>query len=160
MIRSLYACLHPAYFSKEGWGAFTLLSESAKEEIQFWELNIEKLNGFSIVPVVPSITKCEVLAGDASGEGLYAAHFSDVNNTVYSRKLKLSEKSLSSTHCECLVILGIYTDSQSPISSFKGKCILHFMDNKGVVSVFTIGSTKPAYKLWLLMFCGWPTLWD
>ena len=140
MTRSLYACLHPAYFSEEGQGAFTLLSESAKEEIQFWELNIEKLNGFLILPVVPSITKCEVFAGDASGEGLYAAHFSDVNNTVYSRKLKLSEKSLSSTHCECLVILGIYTDSQSPIGLFKGKRILHFTDDKGVVSVFTIGS--------------------
>ena len=99
-----------------------------------------------ILPVVPSITKCEVFAGDASGEGLYAAHFSDVNITVYSRKLKLSEKSLSSTHRECLVILGIYTDSQSPISSFKGKRILHFTDNKGVVSVFTIGSTKPALQ--------------
>ena len=65
---------------------------------------------FLILPVVPSITKREVLAEDASGEGLYAAHFSDVNNTVYSRKLKLSEKSLSSTHCESLVILGIYTN--------------------------------------------------
>ena len=66
MTRCLYACLHPAYFSEEGWGAFTSLSNSAKEEIQFWELNIEKLNSFLIVPVVPSITKCEVLEGDAS----------------------------------------------------------------------------------------------
>ena len=41
------------------------------------------------------------------------------------------------------MILGIYTDSQSPIGLFKGKRILHFTDNKGVVSVFTIGSTKP-----------------
>ena len=146
MTRSLYACLHPAYFSEEGWGAFTSLSDSAKEEIQFWELNIEKLNGFLILPVVPYITKCEVLAGDASGEGLYAAHFSDINNTVYSRKLKLSEKFLSSTHRECLVILGIYTDSHSPISLFKGKQILHFTDDKEVVSVFTIGSPKPALQ--------------
>ena len=84
MTRNLYACLHPAYFSKERWGAFTSLSDSAKDEIKFWELNIEKLNGFFILPLVPSITKCEVFAGDASGEGLYAAHFSGVNNTVYS----------------------------------------------------------------------------
>ena len=98
------------------------------------------------LPIVPSITKCEVFAGDASGEGLYAAHFSGVNNTIYSRKLTLFEKSLSSTHRECLVILGIYTDSQSPIALFRGKRILHFTDNKGVVSVFTIGSTKPALQ--------------
>ena len=55
MTRCLYACLHPAYFSEEGWGASTSLSDSAKEEIQFWELNIEKLKGFLILPVVPSI---------------------------------------------------------------------------------------------------------
>ena len=63
MTRSLYAGLNPAYFSEEGWGAFTSLSDLAKEEIQFWELNIEKLNGFSILPVVPSITKSEMPLG-------------------------------------------------------------------------------------------------
>ena len=41
------------------------------------------------------------------------------------------------------MILGIYTDSLGPISSFKGKQILHLTDNQGVVSVFTIGSPKP-----------------
>ena len=125
MTRSLYACLHPAYFSEERWGAFTSLTDSAKEELQFWEQNIEKLNRFFITPVVPSITKCEVIAGDASGEGLYATNFSDVNNAAYFRKLKLSEQSESSTYRECLVILGIYTVSQGPISLFKGKQVLH-----------------------------------
>ena len=41
------------------------------------------------------------------------------------------------------MILGIYTESLSPIGSFKGKQILHLTDNQGVVSVFTIGSPKP-----------------
>ena len=120
MTRSLYACLHPAYFSEKCWGAFTSLSDSAKEELQFWQSTNENLNGFTITPVVPSITKCEVIAGDASGEGLYAAHFSRVNKTIYSRKLTLSEQSQSSTYRECLVILGIYTDSHGQINSFKG----------------------------------------
>ena len=101
-----------------------------------WESNISKLNGFAIAPVTPSITTCEVIAGDASGKGLYAAHFSDKNSTVFSRKLKTAEKSESSTYDECLVILGIYTESLSPILSFKGEHILHLFDNKGVVSVF------------------------
>ena len=35
MTRCLYACLNPAYFSEEGWGAITSLSEPAKEELQF-----------------------------------------------------------------------------------------------------------------------------
>ena len=89
MTRSLYACLQPAYRSGERWAASTSLSDLAKGELQFWESNIKKLNGFAISPVIPSITKCEVIAGDASGEGLYAAHFLGVNNTVYSRKLTL-----------------------------------------------------------------------
>ena len=40
MTRSLYACLHPAYFSGDSWGAFTSLSNPAKDEMKFWELNI------------------------------------------------------------------------------------------------------------------------
>ena len=116
MTRSLYACLNPAYLSKERWAASKSLSDLAKEELPFWESHIKKLNGFAITPVIPSITKCEVIAGDASGEGLYAAHFSGVNNTIYSRKLTLSEQSKSSTYRECLVILGIYTDFHGPIN--------------------------------------------
>ena len=65
---------------------------------------------------------------------------------VYSRKLSSAEKLLSSTHHECLVIFGIYTGSLSPISSFKGNQILHLTDNRGVVSIFTIGSPKPALQ--------------
>ena len=61
-------------------------------------------------------------------------------------KLKPAEKSESSAYRECLVILVIFTENLSPISSFKGKQILHFTDNKGVVSVFTIGSPKPALQ--------------
>merc|ERR1711954_561098 len=100
MTRSLYTFLNPAYFSKERWAAVTSLSNPAKEELQFWESNIKKLNGFAITPVIPSITKCEVIAGYASGEGLYAAHFLGVNNTVYSRKLTLQQISQSSTYLE------------------------------------------------------------
>ena len=83
MTRSLYSCLHPAYFSQECLSSFTSLSDSAWEELRFWESNISKLNGFVIAPVSPSITTCDVIAGDASGEGLNAAHFSDKNKTVF-----------------------------------------------------------------------------
>ena len=77
MTRSLYSCLQPAYSSQESWGSFTSLTDSAWEELRFWESNISKLNGFVIAPITPSITTCEVIAGDTFIEGLYAAHFSD-----------------------------------------------------------------------------------
>ena len=104
MTRGLYSCLNPAYFSLERWSSNTSLSPLALEELNFWEVNIHKLNGFAISPITPSITTCEVVAGDASGKGLYAAHFLDKNQTVFSRKLTSAEKSYSSTHRECLVI--------------------------------------------------------
>ena len=94
-------------------------------------------------PVTPSITTCEIIAGDASGVGLYAAKFYGKQQTVYSRKLTNNERSESSTYRECLTILGIYTDSSSPIHLFKRREILHLTDNKGVVSVFTIGLPRP-----------------
>ena len=61
MTRSLYSCLHPAYFSQELWGSFTSLTDSAWEETKFWKSNIAKLNSFAITPVIPSITTCEVI---------------------------------------------------------------------------------------------------
>ena len=90
----------------------------------------------------------------------------------FCKKLKPAEKSKSSTYCECLVILGIYTESLSPIFSFKGKQILRLTDNKGEVSVSTIGSPKHAlqamalkvYKvansLGLKLYFHWRTIED
>ena len=86
------------------------------------------------------------MAGDASGKGIYAAHFSNINQTVFSRKLTAAEKNESCTYCECLVILSILTNSLSPIFSFKGQQIMHLTDNKGVVSVFKIVFPKPALQ--------------
>ena len=55
MTRNLYSCLYPAYFSKECWAPKTTLSALAWEEMQFWESNIIKLNGFSISPCTPQL---------------------------------------------------------------------------------------------------------
>ena len=87
MTRNLYSCLHPAYFSQERWSSLTSLSDSAWEELKFWETNISKLYGFAISPITPSITTCEVIAGDASGKGLYAAHFLDKIKMFFQENL-------------------------------------------------------------------------
>ena len=42
--------------SKEKWESNTSLYLDAKIELDFWETNIRKLNGFSIKPVLPSVT--------------------------------------------------------------------------------------------------------
>ena len=61
MTRNLYKCLEPAY--SLGWGSLTSLTDSAREELVFWEANLRKLNGFAISPVTPSIASCEIVAG-------------------------------------------------------------------------------------------------
>ena len=79
MTRQLYNYLYPAYNSKDKWQSNTILTLDAEVEINFWESNIVRLNGFFIKPVLPTITVCEIVAGDASEKGHYAAKFSDKN---------------------------------------------------------------------------------
>ena len=88
MSRSLYSCLKPAYL--KGWDSVTSLTDTARDELIFWESNIANLNRFAIAT-------CEIVAEDASGEELYAAKFSDKNETIYSRKLTAKEKNESSS---------------------------------------------------------------
>ena len=140
MTRRLYVCLKPAY--SNGCESLTSLTVEAREELEFWECNLVKLNGFAISPITPSITTCELVAGDALGVGPSTAKFLGKQETVYSRKLTFSERKESSTYRECLAILDLYTDSSSPIHSFRRHEILHLTDNQGVVSVFTVGSPK------------------
>ena len=69
----------------------------------------------------PSITICEKVTEDVSGKGLYAARFSDKNETIFPGKHTSLEKNESSTYYQYLVILGIYTKPSSPTDLFKGQ---------------------------------------
>ena len=92
MTRQLYKCLSPAHNTMEKWESNTSLSSEAKVELDFWRTKIKKLNSFSIDTVIPlPITACEVVAGDASGDGSYSAEFSDKNETLMSRKFTAFE---------------------------------------------------------------------
>ena len=121
MIRNLYSCLQPAYNELEHWGSSTTLSISAIDKYTFWESDIDKINGFAILPITSSITTCEKVAGDESGEGLYSSRFSDKNKTDFSRKLTALEKNKSSTYHEHLVILSIYKNPSGPLNSIRGQ---------------------------------------
>ena len=93
MTGSLYSFLHPAYFTQEHLSSFTSLSDSAWEELRFWETTISKPIGFEISPITLSITTCEVIAGVVSGKGLYAAQFFRYESNIYSRRLAAAKKS-------------------------------------------------------------------
>ena len=69
--------------------------------------------------IIPSITVCEVVAGDASGIGHYVAKFSDTNETLMSQKFTTFEQQQSSTYRESLDVTDLYTTSHSPVVSFK-----------------------------------------
>ena len=142
MTRQLYKCLDPAFNSKEQWESFTLLSSDAKVELDFWWEKIRKLNGFSIKPVLPSTTVCEIVARDTSADGHYVAKFSDKNKTLMSRKFSVFEQQQSSTYRECLVVLDLYTMSHLPVVKFKIQQIMHVTDNQGGAAIFNKGSPR------------------
>ena len=114
--------------------------------MDFWRSKIKKLNGFAIKPVIPSITQCELIAGDASGVGSYMARFSDKNETLLSRKFTEFERQQSSTYRESCGVCDLYTTANSPIVRFKGQQIMHVTDNQGVVAIFQKGLPRDALE--------------
>ena len=150
MTRQLYKCLGPAHNTPEEWNANTSLSVEAKVELDFWRSKIKKLNGFSIKPFIPSITMCELVAGDASGEGSYMAKFSDKSETLLSRKFTEFERQQSSTYRESCGVCDLYTTANSPIVKFKGQQIMHVTDNQGVAAIFRLACLGKLYRKWLL----------
>ena len=119
MTRQLYKCLGPAHNSKEEWNANTSLTSEAKVELEFWQSKIKKLNGFAIKPVIPSITTCELVAGDASGKGTYMAKFSDKSETLLSRKFTDFERQQSSTYRESQGVCDLSSTFDTSIVRFK-----------------------------------------
>ena len=106
----------------------------------------KKLNGFAIKPVIPSITSCQLVAGDASGIGTYMAKFSDESETLLSRQFTAFERRQSSTYRESLGVCDLYSCVDSSIVRFKGQQILHVTDNQGVETIFQIGSPVEALQ--------------
>jgi len=150
MTRQLYKCLGPAYNSEAEWNATTSLSSEAKVELEFWRSKIKKLNGFAIKPVIPSITSCQLIAGDSSGSGTYMAKFSDLSETLLSRKFTAFERRQSSTYRESIGVCDLYSCVDSPIVRFRGQQIVHITDNQGVETIFQIGSPVESLQKWLL----------
>ena len=79
------------------------------------------------------------MAGDASGFGTYMAKFSDNSETLLSRKFTAFERRQSS-YRESQGVCDLYSTVDSSIVRFKGQQILHVTDNKGVETIFQIGS--------------------
>ena len=119
----------------------------AKEELGFWIKNISDLNGYAISPEYPSVTTCRVIAGDASGVGLFVAEITSGDRTIATRRFTDFEMHQSSTYRECIVVRDVYSISQgSKGQQFSGSQVMHITDNKGVVAVFTIGSPVKALQ--------------
>ena len=116
--------------------------------------NISKLSGFPIAPEFPSLTTCRVTAGDASGVGLYVADFTSGSRTIATRQFSDYEMHQSSTFRECLVVWDVYASPSISIGSkFSNFQVIHITDNKGVVSIFTIGSPKKHLQELALDMC-------
>ena len=74
------------------------------------------------------------------------AKFSDNSKTLLSRKFTAFKRRQSSTYRESLGVCDLYTTVDSSIVRFKGQQILHITDNKGVETIFQIGSPVEALQ--------------
>ena len=136
--RALYSCIHEGDF---GWHQRIVLSDRAKLELSFWMENLAQLDGFPLANKHFSVTPTYFKAGDASGTGCYLALVSGTQETLISTSFTRDQRLKSSTWREAFVIYSHYVSSPaSALERFRDSRIRHFTDNRGVTSIFEIGS--------------------
>ena len=136
--RALYSCIHEGNF---GWHQRIVLSDRAKLELHFWMENLAQLDGFPLENKHFSVTPTYFKAGDASGTGCYLALVSGNQETLISKSFTQVQSLKSSTWRESFVIYSHYVSSPiSALERFRDSRIRHYTDNRGVTSIFEIGS--------------------
>ena len=83
-----------------------------------------------------------MLAGDASGVGLYLYKSTGDQATLLSAAMSQQESQQSSTFREVLVFHRFYTSLEA--SRFRGQTLLHLTDNQGAASILAKGSRVEA----------------
>ena len=139
MTRSCYRVIAGA----ASWKSWIYLSDQAREELQWWLANLEKINGFNMktdVSISPLFCS-QVLHGDASGTGVFLGQLRDNRETLLSEPFNETEREKSSTFREVAVFHKFYKSDQ--VENWRGKSILHYTDNAAVARILSYGSRNP-----------------
>ena len=131
-MRALYAVLN----SRSSWADKCYLPAEAREELEFWQTNVQFLNGRSIWF---NSGTTRVVYSDASSTG-YGGYVVELGNEVVHGHWSVTEVKHSSTWRE---LKAVYLVLQSFASRLAGHSVKWFTDNQGVVHIVSCGSKKP-----------------
>ena len=117
------------------------ITDLVRNEIEFWMLNIRKLNGYAINPSLSVLeTRLEILVvSDASHDGAFGYMFGSQYEVILRRSFSDEEKKMSSTYRELVALHNIYSD-EATMMKMRGKRVVHITDNMAVSSIFYNGS--------------------
>lgn len=133
MTRHLFSVIN----SRLSWYSPVLLTPDCLSEIQFWNSNVQRLNGVPICPVQSKPSR--VVYSDASSSG--CGTIIELDGKVFQQNWSDEEKSQSSTYRELKAVLLSLSAFQAEL---KSQLVLWYTDNQNVVSLFAIGSKVPS----------------
>ena len=146
--RSLYLIL-AKYVSKFGWDGYVKFSDEASEELNFWQLNIDLLNGYHFDNSLTVKTFHSEIVSDASQTG-YLVYESGKDYKVLSRQMfSVKQSKLSSTFRELFAVHSVFGNEISA-ANYSNQNISYFVDNFSVTTIMLVGSRNPKLQSMVL----------
>ena len=123
--------------SRSFWSQLAYLTAPVLQELQFWNQNLDALNGFRIKP---EFSATAVAYSDASDSG-FGGYYQYNSEFFYSHGIwGEAEREQSSTYRELKAVQYVLS---ALIASFRHKKVRWFSDNQSACRIITVGSTKP-----------------
>ena len=131
MTKALHCCIE----SKTSWNSSVALSRDAMDELEFWSINIDKLNK---CPIGPRADCSRLVFVDASSTG-FGGYIVDMGDTVAQGLWDNSESRKSSTWRELKAVDLVLKSLAPKLSCRRTKW---FTDNQAVAKIAESGSMK------------------
>ena len=125
------------------WNSYIILSENSLDQLQFWNINISKVNNKKFIDDYSCHT---VVYSDASGTG-YAGYSVKTPFSVAHGMWNSEERTYSSTWRELTAVNNVLL---SLLPLLKGNRIKWFTDNQSVTSIVNKGSMKQSLQEYAL----------
>ena len=137
MTRNVY-CFIMENVIKFSWGYHVVLTDSCRQELQFWVDNLSLLNGYHFSPKLSMVDIDFDIISDASQVGVFGYQFSHFYEVILRRMFSAEERKGSSTLRELLALRDIYMSSAA--ERYSGKTVRHLTDNQAVPRIVSVGS--------------------
>ena len=132
LTRKMYARVDAA----PSWDKSILLGDEAREEIDFWIKNIDRVNGYQLKR---EHAHTKVVYSDASEHGFGGYIAQRLGNVIAKGSFNAIEKETSSTYRELLAVEQVLA---SLIDQLRHESVLWYTDNWNVSRILQVGSPK------------------